>query len=400
MVIPEINEQVKRKVIGQGTYGCIIKPAYTKSKKIKQTKISKVGLMNDTNKNEVKIGGKIRSISNYKNFFSPILQSTELYLHSTKEVETQDCHLVLKNEQRNPVPEKEEGNKYNIHTMDYVGKYCLEEHFIELLKTKSIQYIHSHVIQSHIHLLKGFVELKKANLIHFDLNGGNVMVSDKRQKPILIDFGLSFDAPEKGVSLKIEDTPFFTYSSDFNPWCIDIIVVSYYVQKKKQFLHETVVNSKELLGLLNDQLETNSNIFSKYMNNSEKETYKTNMKGYFNSWNGKSAMDLYHDLYKMRFTWDNYAGAVLMLKLVKNMELHSPFMDSYKSLLIKTLIAAPNKRVDAESLMGEIGGLPNVQRLHGQKKLNMKKDVNMLMKIKSIQTSMNDAIGQKNRLVK
>ena len=61
------------------------------------------------------------------------------------------------------------------------------------------------------------------------------MVSDKRQKPILIDFGLSFDAPEKGVSLKIEDTPFFTYSSDFNPWCIDIIVVSYYVQKKKQF---------------------------------------------------------------------------------------------------------------------------------------------------------------------
>ena len=45
MVIPTINQDIKRKVIGQGTYGCIIKPAYTKTEKIKQSSISKIGLI-------------------------------------------------------------------------------------------------------------------------------------------------------------------------------------------------------------------------------------------------------------------------------------------------------------------------------------------------------------------
>ena len=128
------NKEIKRKVIGQGTYGCIIKPAYT-TKKTKQETISKIGLMDDTNRNEVKIGKKVKNIPKYKNFFSPILQSGPLYLHSAKQVETQDCHLVLKNEEKHPIPEKKEGNEYMVHTMNYVGKNRLEEHFIELLKT-------------------------------------------------------------------------------------------------------------------------------------------------------------------------------------------------------------------------------------------------------------------------
>ena len=400
MVIPTINQDIKRKVIGQGTYGCIIKPAYTKTEKIKQSSISKIGLIDETNENEVKIGEKIRKIPQYRFFFSPIIKSAPLYLHSTKQIETQDCHLVLKNEERHPSPEKPEGNKYNVHTMDYVGKYRLEEHFIELLKTKPIHYIHGHLIQCHSHLLKAFIQLKKANIIHFDLNSGNVMVSDKRQTPILIDFGLSFEANEKGISLKRSDSPFFNYSSDFNPWCIDITVISYYVQTKNELLHEITVNSKELLILVDAQLKANGNIFSKYMNEDERSSYKNNMVTYFNSWNGKSVMELYQDLYKARFTWDNYAGALLMLKLVKNMELHSPFIDSYKSLLIETLTATPNKRMDAESLKTRIDTLPRTSKLHGQKRLNMKKKANLSRKIKSIQASINDAKSQNILLAK
>ena len=390
------NKEIKRKVIGQGTYGCIIKPAYT-TKKTKQETISKIGLMDDTNRNEVKIGKKVKNIPKYKNFFSPILQSGPLYLHSAKQVETQDCHLVLKNEEKHPIPEKKEGNEYMVHTMNYVGKNRLEEHFIELLKTKPIQYIHSHLIQCHIHLLKGFVALKKANIIHFDLNSGNVMMTDKKSRPILIDFGLSFEAPDKGVSLKIKDTPFFTYSSDFTPWCIDIIIIAYYVQKKREFLHKMKVDSRELITLLEDQLEANNNIFSTYMDVKDQLTYKRTIEAYLNSWNGKAGMDLYNDLYKARFTWDNYAGAVLMLKLVKNMELRTPVMDTYKDLLIEVLIAAPNKRMDAATLQDRIEKIPKTNILHGQRKLNM--NVEIAKKIKNVQASIHNERGQRRLLI-
>ena len=390
------NPDTKRKVIGQGTYGCIIKPAYTKSKNAKPSKVSKIGLIGETNDNEIKIGKIIRTIPKFKNFFSPILTSTHLHLHSTKQVETQDCHLVVKNEQRNPVPQKAEGNKYVVHTMDYVGKNRLEEHFIELLKSKPIQYIHSHLIQCHNHLLTAFIQLKKANLIHFDLNIGNVMITDKRNTPILIDFGLSFEAPEKGVSLKIQDTPFFTYSGDYTPWCIDIIVIAYYVQKKRGFLHKTTVDSSALVGLLDDQIGANGSVFSTYMNEGEQTRYRNNVKTYFDSWNGKSAMDLYQDLYKARFTWDNYAGTVLMLKLVKNMDLRSPLMDAYKNILIDVLTAAPNKRMDAAAVQSRINALPKTNIVHGQQKLNT--NVEIGKKIKNIQSSIHYAKGQRQLL--
>ena len=399
MNILQNNQDSKRKLIGQGTYGCIIKPAYTKTKTINQTKISKIGLLGEINKNEATLGEKIKNIPNYKAFFSPILHSDELFLHSTKQIETQECHLVLNNEKKNPLPEKNKGNKYIVHTMDYVGKYTLERHFIELLKTKSSQYIQSHLLQCHNHLLKALIQLKKANIIHFDLNSGNIMISDKRNTPILIDFGLSFNAPEKGVSLKRDESPFFTYSSDFIPWCIDIIVIAYYVQKKNQLLHEMTVNSAELIVLLDDQIQSNSNIFNNYMSEDQKESYRTNMTVYFNSWNGKSAMDLYHDLYKYRFTWDNYSIVALFLKLVKDMGLYSVSMNTYTDLLVETLIAAPNERMEPETLqMALLKIQSQPTRLHGQQKLNMNVDIGK--KIKNIQSSIHTAMGQRQLLVK
>ena len=401
MNILQNTQDSKRKLIGQGTYGCIIKPAYTKQKKGNQSKVSKIGLMDDVNENEAKMGEKIKNISNYKSFFSPLLQSNELFLHSTKQVETQECHLVLNNEKKNPVPEKTEGNKYIVHTMNYVGKYNLEEHFIELLKTKSGRYIQSHLLQCHNHLLKALVELKKANIIHFDLYSGNVMVSDKRHLPILIDFGLSFDAPEKGVSLKKSNTPFFTYSTDFNPWCIDIIVITYYIHKKKHFLHEATVNSKELLVLLKDQIQSNNSIFSRYMSEAQKETYEANITAYFKSWDGKSAMDMYHDLYKKRYTWDNYSIAVLMLKLVKNMELYNVPMNTYTDLLIKTIITAPNERMDAETLQTELMKLQSqTSQLHDQRVLSMKNKSYLSNIIKNIHGSIHGAKSEYKQLRK
>ena len=107
-------------------------------------------------------------------------------------------------------------------------------------------------------------------------------------------------------------------------------------------------------------------------------------------------MDLYQDLYKARFTWDNYAGTVLMLKLVKNMDLRSPLMDAYKNILIDVLTAAPNKRMDAAALQSRINALPKTNIVHGQQKLNT--NVEIGKKIKNIQSSIHYAKGQRQLL--
>jgi hypothetical protein len=132
------------------------------------------------------------------------------------------------------------------------------------------------------------------------------------------------------------------------------------------------------------------------MNEGEQTRYRNNVKMYFDSWNGKSAMDLYKDLYNARFTWDNYAGAVLMLKLVKNMDLRSPLMDAYRNVLIDVLTAAPNKRMDAAALQSRINGLPKTTILRGQQKLNT--NVEIGKKIKNIQASIHYAKGQRQLL--
>ena len=157
------------------------------------------------------------------------------------------------------------------------------------------------------------------------------------------------------------------------------------------------VDSRELITLLEDQLEANNNIFSTYMDVKDQLTYKRTIEAYLNSWNGKAGMDLYNDLYKARFTWDNYAGAVLMLKLVKNMELRTPVMDTYKDLLIEVLIAAPNKRMDAETLQDRIEKIPKTNILHGQRKLNM--NVEIAKKIKNVQASIHNERGQRRLLI-
>ena len=371
----ERTQATQHKVIGQGSYGCVIKPAYSKSSTIKQDKISKISLIDETNEKEIQMGEKIKKIPKYNIFFSPILSSEPLYLHSSKNIETQDCHMVIDYEKKN-APESSKGNKYMVNTINYIGKHLLDEHFIELLKTKNFRYIIGHLIQCHCHLLKGLMKLKNNNIIHFDLNSGNIMISDKKYTPIFIDFGLAFEATDKGISLDPTDSPFFTHSNDYNPWCIDIIFISYYIHKKDKQLHEITIDSKELMSLVNSQIQLKSSIFSRYMNTNQVNEYKYNLKTFISDWNGKKAIDLYYELYHKRFSWDNYAVSILMLKIIKNMGSYTPFVKRYESILINVLVAAPNKRMDAEATLKEVMNLPKQTKLlDGTQIANMRKKI-------------------------
>ena len=58
------------KVIGEGGYGCILKPGLTcKGKEMKTKKfITKIQVENSTSRREIKIGEKVKKIPLYKNF--------------------------------------------------------------------------------------------------------------------------------------------------------------------------------------------------------------------------------------------------------------------------------------------------------------------------------------------
>jgi hypothetical protein len=74
-------------------------------------------------------------------------------------------------------------------------------------------------------------------------------------------------------------------------------------------------------------------------------------------------------------------------------------MNTYTDLLVETLIAAPNERMEPETLqMALLKIQSQPTRLHGQQKLNMNVDIGK--KIKNIQSSIHTAMGQRQLLVK
>mgnify|MGYP000642525166 CR=1 FL=1 len=75
-------------------------------------------------------------------------------------------------------------------------------------------------------LYKQFQLLNDNKIIHMDVKQDNIVLKDTTNKPIIIDFGLSFDVSE----FKAPDV-FFVYGYDYSPWCIDITMISYMVNK-------------------------------------------------------------------------------------------------------------------------------------------------------------------------
>ena len=214
------------KIIGEGGFGCIIKPGFTcKGKEMKTDEfVTKIQVKNSTAERELNIGKIVKQIPSYKQRFAPIISSCKYNSKIVKMVSRkEDCDIVSRKPNKKFILSKlqlikgEEFKKYLLHNVNNDMIYTL--------------------IHSYISLLYSIFLLNKQGVIHYDIKGENVMYNTEKKVPIIIDFGLSLNKKhimpafhDPDYNNRLEDY-FYVYAPDYSLWCLDIHYITFLVQE-------------------------------------------------------------------------------------------------------------------------------------------------------------------------
>ena len=346
------------KLINQGTYGCVFRPNLLCSDKDNHSRkyISKVQLKKQTSANETRIGDVIRKINKYNLHFAPIVETCDVNVSMINDKELKQCDFLQTDDQRN--------RKYETNKIRYIGANTLVDYFQQEVDNQvGSTLFFKKLLNSYMVLGESIRKLVAANIIHFDLKENNIMCKDKTGRPIIIDFGLSIFAD------KLNDTPlqdmFFAYAPEYEPWCIDICILSYIANETKSnpdFLSTTV--SIENFNPIMSQFIEKSFLKSDLFTPDEQKLFKSNMDTYLRkiigggfvlspTWKSISEALLTH-----WNTWDNYSLACIYLQLIDDFGVvfYMNNVDATKEfiqLLKKIVLAPPDLRETIDATISQ-----------------------------------------------
>jgi len=202
--------------------------------------------------------------------------------------------------------------------------------------------------------LVGVAKLNQSGVIHFDLKDNNIMVRDRDNAPIIIDFGLSI------TKQLAHREAFFTYGPDYAPWCFEVCLATYAVNKVPGIADETTNATNVALpsASINTLLEVINQFFkenpamNELLTLPERDEYKKLLTAYVSKYENKPWAAIINELCANQNSWDNYALAVIYLNIMDNMELSdvikvSPIVSEFREFLKGVVMAAPDKRADA-----------------------------------------------------
>jgi len=364
-----MSKEDEMNLLGQGSYGCVYKPGIMcDGKKTTQKYITKVQEEEQSTYNEINIGKKVMKIPNYGRYFSPIIETCPLNVSRIDDKEMSKCLIYDKR------------TKFTTNKMKYVGENTLYSGLKKLANTYPKLFIRL-IINSSMDVYKQFQLLNDNKIIHMDVKQDNIVLKDTTNKPIIIDFGLSFDVSE----FKASDV-FFVYGYDYSPWCIDITMISYMVNKKGSTLtnwKDTILMHEDVNRVMTDfenenplmrQFEQNTNIV---------KNYKDKCIEYFKPYVGKKCEDLYKELMKNVNTWDIYAVSAMYYRIIHHYNLDVEMAD-FIGILEEQIYSHPSERKDGNTVRSEIKELYNLMSLKDSKKKVSKKLKTLNQKEKNI----------------
>lgn len=276
-------------LINKGSYGCIYKGIKcNKNEKIEKDKISKLQLLNKFSTKEIRVSEKIiKNIKNYEEYYAPIIESCETDLKEVSE-EVKDCEVL------------KEGEKFILNKIKYAGDTTLIKKLFEVKKRSNKQFIRQY-FKTYKELFESVKKLNEIGIIHMDLKGNNIMYT--KNKPIIIDFGLSIDLD---TIEKYKKDIFFVYGYDYEPWCIDLALITYIVTLEKE--EEEIKDLTELNKVCDDFTNNNTSI---RVTNNKKLEFNKKIKEFVENYKGKKHKELYDDLLKESKTWDIHSLVVM-----------------------------------------------------------------------------------------
>ena len=293
-------------VISKGSYGCIFKPAIlcSSGKNSKSKKYISKLMLNEPflNDREMRISKIIKQIPKYHRRYSPILSLCDIEIKNIKDKDIKKCDEIIKH-----------GKKYQpvIGKVRLINGKDLYENYKSKPKKKFLQIL----LKSYPILLESLRLLESKFIVHHDLKSNNIIYDEKNNKPVIIDFGLSFSV-EKIVDLKkafyVEWAPHWTL------WPIEIHYLGFVISKKRHMYED------ELYSLAKEYNDSHS-IFKKYnhlISNQIKDIfYRESIKNlkYYNS--KPLEISIKYIINNYWKTWNNYSLSVTYLLL---------FLSSYK----------------------------------------------------------------------
>jgi len=390
LFLPDSTKKIE--LISQGTYGCIFKPGMNCKGEIeKEGYITKIQYDQETTQNEVDIGKILlqkdpdsdpdskknkKKEKEYEQRFAPILDSCSISLGLIKDDFIEKCKVIKENAF---------ANKFYSNQIRYVGKHTLVDYFsmlnYESNKSKLIHFCS----QFHIYLLESVVLLKEKKIVHFDLKENNILIDEKRNIPVIIDFGLSINMDlllKKPIDPYLYTKTFYAYYDKYPPWCLEIVLISFIVnnvtvdsiwgggektrsdsnkmgvksnRRKPKQLKEgdfvwisKIVKKEDLFSIIDHYFEENPLI--KMISLDIRQKYKKNWIDWIQQiYTDKKAsvfgMFMVNKLIESWTTWDTFGLSVIFFILLQKF-IPNYFLE-YQNILIENILAIPTERKES-----------------------------------------------------
>ncbi len=342
-----ISRADKIKLLSQGAYGCVFHPGSTCRGNIENKNfVRKIQADNHNNQKEVELGQKIKKSKHFKDHFAPILDSCPVSIGNIDNDEIKKCDIIYRS-----------GSKYVSNKISFIGEKTLGEYLVELYESSPKTFFKM-IFQTHIDLLDSIRMLSDINIIHMDLKDDNIMMN-KKNKPIIIDFGLSIDTTKLISEQELKKA--FWIFEDYLPWCFDIIAINSVTQSQNNW-DSANITENDINVLCNSLIENCELLHMKFgdkpvFEEKEIEEYKTNVMNYMKTFINQSWRTMIDALLKFTNTWDTYSMSYIYLNMIKVTlvyKVDNPFIHSYIGLLKQNILSTPDKRFDATTMKTEL----------------------------------------------
>ena len=259
--------------------------------------------------------------------------------------------------------------------MKFIKGHALLKHVKQLTNTKA----YKEVATLYDKICIAVEKLNQIRVVHFDLKSDNIIVT-KSGTPIIIDFGISMDMdkviatlgnptlgnsnfsvskgypsaskgnpskgnPSKGnpsVSTNSEssssafssllDYSFYTYNTDYSTWCVDIVLISFIVQKQKPM---DIITSSQIMNIFDEVMRKNkfaNIIYLKDAVKSYREKFKLNVADKFNNLENVKLLSYLMTNYRK---WDLYSATILFIKMLEQIKQFPS--EAHKEIIIHNL---------------------------------------------------------------
>lgn len=341
---------MKPRLISEGTYGCIFHPGFTCNYSGSNTNQQNADIKYATKvhsnvnlsivKNEITISAKIRdNIANYDVYFSPVIETCKVNL---AKVDADKCKII----------KDKKPTQFFSTKMKYVDGLTLYKHVDQLMKRVKISTkLYAEVAALYKKICLGLEELKVISIVHFDLKDNNIVVT-KTGSPIIIDFGISIDmgkifgamSAHKALSAssakaattaaaaaaaassssmkssehkqdfyKLLDSSFYAYSTDYLPWCVDIVLISFIVQKQKP---KEIITAEQIMNIFDEVMRKNKLSSKSYLKDPlrvYRERFKETVAYKFND---QENVHLLYHLLENFGKWDLFSATLLFVEML------------------------------------------------------------------------------------